>query len=190
MTPGARRLSALFALLAAAGLSACGFQPLYGNTGSGLRPGDALAMVYVEPISERVGYQLRNDLLDLFGASGQPQGTAYRLKVIITRELTEPVSLERNATITRFNYRLTAHYELTPTSATAPAKIGDATALSAYNVASSPYATVIAQRDASDRAARDIAERVRTELAVFFHESGNALGATVQPAAAVQPAAP
>ena len=161
---------------AALALSACGFQPLYVTVGgAGLAPGMTMANIYVEPIPERVGYELRNDLLDLFGASGEAQGASYRLKLLITREETEGVALERNATITRFNYRLAAHYELTPVNGTAPAKAGDVTTLSAYNVASSPFATVVAQRDASDRAARDIAERIRTELAVYFRQAAGGL---------------
>jgi LPS-assembly lipoprotein len=172
------------AALAALLLCGCGFQPLYATGSSaGVGAGTSLANIYVEPIPERVGYELRNELLDLFGASGQPQGATYRLKLLITQERTEGVALERNATITRYNYRLTAHYELFPASGTTPAKVGDVNALTAYNVASSPYATVIAQRDASDRAARDIAERIRTELAVYFRESGTQFGAAL-PAAA------
>ena len=52
-------------------------------------------------------------------------------------------------------------------------KHGDISALTAYNVASAPYlySTVSAQRDAHDRAAEQIAERLRTELAVYLrHE--------------------
>jgi len=38
----------------------------------------------------------------------------------------------------------------------------------------SPYATVVADKDAQDRAAQDVAERLRTELAVYFlHASEN-----------------
>ena len=53
-------------------------------------------------------------------------------------------------------------------------KSGDVTALSAYNVASSPYATVVAERDANDRAANDVAERIRTELALYFRHAESA----------------
>src|SRR5689334_9191693 len=179
-----RHRLAIGGILFSASLYGCGFEPLYGTAGgAGLAPGTAMANIYVEPIPERVGYELRNDLLDLFGASGEAQGATYRLKLLITKEQTEGVALERNATITRFNYRLAAHYELIPASGTAPATTGDVTALSAYNVASSPYATVVAQRDASDRAARDIAERIRTELAVFFREAAGGLNASLAPAA-------
>ena len=45
---------------------------------------------------------------------------------------------------------------------------GIETGLSAYNVVASPYATLTAQQDADKRAAQDIADRIRTDLAVYF----------------------
>ena len=155
-------------------LASCGFQPLYGRDAAGPGPGDALAAIYVEPMPERVGYELRNDLLDLFNVTGNGDGAMYRLKLLL-REETEGVTLERNATISRYNYKLTAQYDLFPSGGTTPATSGVVTALAAFNVASSPYATVVAERDAAERAARDIAERIRTELAVYFRESSGGL---------------
>jgi LPS-assembly lipoprotein len=168
----ARALLALSCLL----LAGCGFRPLYGVNDGSPRPGQSLASIYVEPIPERVGYELRNTLLDLLDASAQDGGTTYRLKLILTEERTTGVALQRDATITRYNYHLTAHYDLfTRDDGAAPVKSGDVSALTAFNVASSPFATVIAERDASDRAANDIAERIRTELAVYFREIGGGL---------------
>jgi len=153
------------------GLAGCGFQPLYGD-GGGARVAPTLANVYVEPISERVGYELRNDLLDLFNATGSADTAAYRLKLALT-EREDGVVLQPNAAITRYNYSLVAHYELFPKGSTEAVKVGDVTALTAYNVASAPflYATVTAQRDARDRAANQVAERIRTELAVYLRGS-------------------
>ena len=47
---------------------------------------------------------------------------------------------------------------------------GNQTGLTAYNVTSSPYATLAAQQDADKRAAQDIAERIRLDLAAFFRQ--------------------
>ena len=152
-------------------LAGCGFEPLYGVNGGLTGPGQTLRTIYVEPIPERVGYELRNHLLDILDASGEDAGTAYRLKLILREEPPQGVALQQDATITRYNYRLTAHYELFARDSAQPLKTGDVTTLTAYNVASSPYATVVAERDAGDRAANDIAERIRTELAVYFHET-------------------
>lgn len=154
-------------------LGGCGFHPLYAKVDALGAPGESLAAIYVEPIPERIGYQLRNDLLDRLNGAADANGARYRLKLSL-REQKDPVALRPNATITRYNYRLFAHYDLVPAGGAAAVRSGDVTSLTAYNVASSPYATVVAERDAADRAASDVAERLRTELAVYFRESAGA----------------
>jgi LPS-assembly lipoprotein len=95
----------------------------------------------------------------------------YRLKLYLT-ETEVPVVFQPNTAITRYNYTVTAHYDLVPKEGTDAVKSGDVTAFAAYNVAAAPflYATVAAQRDAKNRAANEIAERIRTELAVYFRQ--------------------
>jgi len=166
LRPLLRTTLALGALLV---LSACGFRPLYATGADGIGPGNVMAEIYVEPIPERVGYQLRNQLLDRLGATGADTGS-YRLKITL-REETQGVAILSNASITRYNYTLLARYDLFQAGGTSPIKTGNISALAAYNVATSPFATVVAEQDASERAAGDIAERLRTELAVFFSET-------------------
>ena len=160
-------------------LTACGFRPLYAIGPNGLGPGDAMAGIYIELIPERVGYQLRNHLLDRLGAAGSSDGAAYRLKISL-REQSLGVAIRPNASITRYNYTLQARYDLIPTDGTAAVKSGNVSALAAYNVATAPYATVVAEQDASNRAAGDIAERLRVELAVFFAEETTGMAAALQ----------
>ncbi len=161
-----RALIALAAIL----LPGCGFTPLYADNNN-LGVSSTLSTIYVEPISDRVGYDLRNDLLDRLDATSSPQGSRYRLKLYLT-ELEEPVVFQPNTSITRYNYRLTAHYDLVAREGAEAVKSGDVTAFAAYNAAASPYlySTVAAQRDAKARAANDIAERIRIELAVFLRQ--------------------
>jgi len=149
----------------------CGFQPLYGGGPTGPGVGAMLATIYVDQIPDRVGYELRNDLLDRFDATGSAMGARYRLKLYLS-QLEEPVVFQPNTSITRYNYTLTAHYDLMLSNGADPIKSGDVTALAAYNVAAAPflYATVTAQRDAQNRAANEIAERIRTELAVYLRQ--------------------
>jgi LPS-assembly lipoprotein len=152
-------------------LAGCGFHPLLGSVGQGPGIGDMLAAVYVDPIPNRVGYQLRNDLLDLFNATGRADGAAWRLKLTLI-EAEQAVALQTNTNITRYNYTLTAHYELIPAGSTAASKTGDLTSLTAYNVAAAPflYATVAAEQDAKNRAANDLAERLRVTIAVYLRD--------------------
>lgn len=157
----------LFSALTAIAVSACGFHPLYGRTGANASTAAAFASIYVEPIPERVGYELRNALLDGFASQETPGVTAYRLKIDLKTE-DEGLALQSDASITRYNYRLVAHYQLVAAGGTTVLKKGEVHSLTSYNVVSSPFATVSAKLDAQTRAAQDVAERIRTELAVYF----------------------
>ena len=160
-------------------LTACGFRPLYASGPDGVGPGDAMAGIFVESIPERVGYQLRNHLLDRLGARGRSDGATYHLKISL-REQRLGAAIRPNASITRYNYTLLARYDLMRADDSAAVKSGNVSALAAYNVATSPYATVVAEQDASNRAAGDIAERLRVELAVFFAEEASSMAASLQ----------
>jgi LPS-assembly lipoprotein len=156
-----RKVLALPALLLLAG---CGFHPMYG---SALEP--RLAAVYVEPIGERDGYELRNSLIDLLHSDGTKAGKYYILKVSLN-ENSQGIALRNDATITRYNQTLTAHYVLTDARGTVLTE-GDQTNLSAYNVANSPFATLAAAQDSSKRAAQDIAERIHLDLGAYFRRA-------------------
>jgi LPS-assembly lipoprotein len=153
--------------LAALALSGCGFHPLYGRIGEDPAAQQIFASIYVEPIEqERIGYDLRNDLMDLLRAGDRPQGTAYRLHVDVT-EIREGVALQNDATITRYDVVFTAKYELTDTKLKSVIK-GTETTLESFDVAQSPYSSLTGQEDSEKRAAQDIAEHIRIDLGVHF----------------------
>ena len=132
--------------------------------GSALAP--QLSSVFVEPIAERDGYELRNSLIDLLQSDGDAAGKAYRLKIFLS-ESSQGIALQNDATITRYNNRLEAHYTLTDTRGNV-LTTGTQTEMSAYNVVASPYATLSAEQDSSKRAALDVAERIHLDLGVWF----------------------
>ena len=144
-------------------LAACGFHPMYASS-----TGPALASVYVEPIAERDGFELRTSLIDALQTDGMEQGKAYRPKITLN-ESAQGIALQNDATITRYNNTLTAHYTLYD----AQDKVltnGTETQMSAWNVVQSPYATEVAALDSSKRAAQDIAERIHLDLGVWFRQ--------------------
>ena len=149
-------------------LGACGFHPLYGGMNGDMQ--ETLSSIYVEPVPERIGYELRNTMIDLLDGPGTPSGASYRLKLGLT-QTTQGIALQNDATITRYNDTLTVTYELFDAAGHVVTK-GAETGLSAYNVLpSSPsanYGTLIAQQDADKRAAKDIANRIRFDLNVYF----------------------
>ena len=155
-----RKLAAIAGCLLLAG---CGFHPMYGQS---LAP--QLSSIYVEPIAERDGYELRNTLIDLLQSDGEAAGKAYRLKIILN-ETSQGIALQNDATITRYNNTLDARYTLSDARGNV-LTTGSQTELSAYNVVKSPYATLVAEQDASKRAAQDVAERIHLDLGVWFRQ--------------------
>ena len=160
-----RRVLAFIALL---GLGGCGFHPLYGGVNSAMQA--TLSTIYVEPVPDKIGYELRNKLIDLLDGPGTPAGAQYRLSLTLTTT-TQGIALQNDATITRYNDTLTVTYVLTDMAGKVVTQ-GTETGLSAYNVlpsgANANYGTLAAQQDADRRAAEDIAERIRLDLNVFF----------------------
>ena len=144
-------------------LGACGFHPMYG---SALAP--QLSSIYVEPIEERDGFELRNTLIDRLNSDGRLEGKKYRLKITLD-EATQGIALQNDATITRYNNTLNARFVLSDVQGNVLTQ-GSQTELSAYNVVNSPYATLTAQQDSARRAAQDMAERIHLELGVWFRK--------------------
>lgn len=138
---------------------------MYGR--SSLSP--QLASIYVEPIPERDGFELRNRLIDLLQSDGQQAGKRYRLKIAVS-ESAQGIALQNDATITRYNQNLEARYTLTDAGGTVLTS-GTQTALSAYNVVESPYATLMAAQDSSKRAAMEMAERIQLDLGAWFRRN-------------------
>jgi LPS-assembly lipoprotein len=115
---------------------------------------------------ERDGYELRNQLIDLLGSDGREAGKAYRLTLTL-KEVSNGVTLQNDATITRYNDTLTASYILTDANGREMTR-GSQTSLSSFNVSRSPYSTLAVQQDSDRRAALDLADRIRMDLGVYF----------------------
>ena len=159
-------------LVLALGLSGCGFRPLYGRYGADPHAAAIFASIYIPPIaSDEAGYNLRNTLMDLLSSRPSWAGARYRLAISLVQSR-QGIAIEPNATITRYNYQLNAHYTLYDVARGKFVTSGSEESLSAYNVppssATSLYSTLMARRDAQRRAAEDVAQRIRMDLAVFF----------------------
>src|SRR5271154_5705692 len=166
MTLNEARLAS--ALTLAALLGGCGFHPLYSSEPGVSGARQIYASIFVDTIAgERVGYELRNSLIDNLEAASRPQQATYRLKVTVEQYL-QGIAVQNNATVTRYNYTLNANYELSDIHTNKVVKSGVERTLSAYDVVMSPYATLVAQEAAQKRGAIDIASRIQIDLAAYF----------------------
>lgn len=159
------RAAALAAVLAA--LSGCALQPMYAGGGNGVVARE-LAAIEVGPIEGRGGWLVRNALQDRLGAAGEAN-PRYRLDVRLDDRL-EGLGVLSDDTIGRERRTLRARYQLVDTAD--GSILLDATAGSdaGIDVVSSEYATIAAEQTALENLAREVADRIVTQLSLTLRE--------------------
>ena len=160
-----KRLAALLPVVAlcSVALTGCGLQPMYAGGSSGA-VARGLVGIQVPSIEGRAGWLVRNALNDKL----PPQGDVaprYRLDVRLDDQL-EAFVLLRDDTVGRERRTLRARYQLVDISS--GAILIDATAGSdaGIDVISSDYATVAAEQTALENLAKDVADRIVTNVAL------------------------
>jgi LPS-assembly lipoprotein len=170
---------ACIALVLAAALAACGFEPMYAErtgtppSGQPARGGVQSDMLgtRVHTISDRIGQILRNQLVDRLNPQGEPAQPIYFL-VVRLNEQKEAVLTRSDEFSTATNLRLIADYEVRDPQGNV-LNTGYSRAVTRYNTLQSQFATIAAEDNARLRAARELADDIRAKLAVFYtHRRG------------------
>jgi LPS-assembly lipoprotein len=159
---GGCRLSAVIALL---GLAACGFHPLYGERGAASDP--ALASVRVEPIANRIGQILANQLRDGFNPTGVTLPTRYALSVQLVTSRRE-IGIRKDATATREQFEVVANYMLLRAADRVVLFAGSARATDAFDVIENDYSTTVAEQTSQERAMRVLGLEIQTRIALYL----------------------
>ena len=162
-----RLLSGGATTLPLCGLTACGFQPLYGQGSREQSVSESLASVRVEPLRDRVGQQMHNFLRDRLNPNGQPISPNYRLQVQLTESLTE-LGVRRDETATRANLRMVAVFTLLGYDSDSALMTGRSSSTTSYDILNNPFATTVSEDDARERALREVADDIQTRLALYF----------------------
>lgn len=159
------RLSTAMIRIAAASacllLSACGFRPVYAVASEnadiangGLRSvevADIAAADTVEPY-------LRRALI----RRAAREGGRYLLS-LNARETAVPLSVQIDASVTRYNYTLNARYTLIDQE-TGQRISGRARSIASFNVISSQYSTLFAENAAREKAANALIEDIERDI--------------------------
>lgn len=164
-----------FAGLLSLGAGGCGFHPLYGPTASGANLSEVMKTVDVATIPSRTGQRLRNELI--FGTTGGNAALkpVYRLDVAL-RETTRNTLVTNQGLPTGQVLQLDAEYRLVRLKDNEVVFKAYSTAEASYNLvgatglAGSTYGDVRAAIDAENRAARSLADTMKTRLAMFLSE--------------------
>lgn len=160
---------AVFALAAAIAVSACGFRPVYGDGPNGAVSAD-LGAVMVEPIPDRLGQLVRNNLVDRL-AIGPERAARYRLSIAIEPEVEGFGFRSDDRAVTRERMILRARFEMRMIETGEVVLAQDTSASMSYDVVQSDFATFSATRDAERRLAEQIADDVAARLALYFQQA-------------------
>jgi len=148
-------------------LASCGFRPLYQSGGGSDRA--SLATIEVARIKDRSGQRLRNLLTEGLSPQGRSARTAYRLTVSLT-ESRVTLAIRKDATATRANLTIRAVFKLAALhNRNLGTFMGSALSTSSYNILTSEFATLSAERDARNRSLRALAEEIRLRVASALH---------------------
>lgn len=152
-----RRAAAVATLaVALSALAGCGFTPLYAEL-----PATGLSQVAVSTPDDRLGYRVREQLEDALGRT--PGGAiSHRLEIALEPQR-RPLGRRIDDTAVRYELVITADWTLTPAAGGAPLT-GREIVTTTYATADQPYAAIAAQQDGEERAAADLARRLRLSL--------------------------
>ena len=168
-----RRAAAVLLGGALVGLAGCGFQPIYGGSGTSIAAQDVLSRILIAPAGDRAGQQLRNELMRLLTPGGEPVDALYLMTMQTTiREHDVFVSasreVERMTLVFNTSYRLVDKLARDAADPGTPDIViyeSSAFAETSYNRFPSEFANIRARIDAENIAAREVAKIIQTQLA-------------------------
>jgi LPS-assembly lipoprotein len=160
------RLRVAAALALAAGLSGC-FQPIYGEAA---HPGLVQAMreVQVEPVPDRIGHYLTDELISRMNGSGATPTPRYKLTIHVSQSVTTPTIESQIQTADAATVTGTAVFALTKIESDKKDTViyaGSATNSAVYDRTLQSYADLRASRDAEIRVARSLADEIELRVA-------------------------
>jgi LPS-assembly lipoprotein len=164
-----RGLSLLLA--AAPALTACGndagLRPLYGATPSGAGLQERMAQVDVAPIPGRIGQRIRNDVIFLSTGGGAPLPPSHRLEVTIHESVLSTLVRLDGESLGQI-YSVQASFKLIRINDKQVVLQGSSHARAGFERFQSIYSNVRARDDAENRAARTVADDLKTRVATYL----------------------
>jgi len=159
--------------------AACTVRPLYSDAvapGATAPMAAQLASVSVKPVETRQAQEVRNHLIFLLGrGQGNPDAGAYTLKLAVTSYSTAAAVVQVSTTTqspTSSLLTMSASYTLTDSVTGAVIATGRRQVSSAYDVPTQQFAALRSQRDAENRAARELAELLHLAVAQDLSRGG------------------
>lgn len=159
------RRAALIALALAGAslLSACQVRPLYDSEGA---TAARLGSISFSEASTRVGQEVRNRLIFLTsGGAGEPATADYDVDLKVSSSVSKLLLIDSSDTARAAKVTVSATYSITRNSDSQILKSGRRSAVALVDYSIQEFANTRAVLDAEDRAAKELAELVRADIA-------------------------
>lgn len=168
----------LAAMALCAILTGCSVQPLYSGLSSSLagyqKAAPYLASIYISQPADRVHQLVRNELSFLFyGGGGPPGDPEYHMDIQVTAIVDLGAEITIGATgdePTSSIMNLTARYSLVNVHTGEPILVDHASTIAAFDRSGQEFASIRAERDAEDRAAKELAAQIGLRVAAKLIE--------------------
>lgn len=170
------------AVLVLFAVAACGFEPLYvqktskedkwyfdGDFDNYVT--DQMAQIKIVVTGERLGQQIKNNLLDLLTPQGVPAKPKYYLYVNPVQENEYDQALRSDITATRKRIDYKVNYHMTQNSK--EVMKGNTVSFVSYDILDNPYSTVISRKKVQQDAAKIMANDIALRLGAFFNAKAN-----------------
>lgn len=154
----------LVALALGALASACTIQPVYMPIANGPNVGTNLKAIQVEDVSDRVGQEVRNNLIFGFTGGGNASPPLYDLSLRVTASEAR-LGFERDETAPAYSVTVTVAYELKEISTGKVILRSLNRGIASYDRSNQAFANERAKIDAQNRAAQSVAEDIQLRLA-------------------------
>lgn len=142
-----------------------GFRPMYAPDANGVGLQEKLAKVDIAPIPSRVGQILRNELIfEKTGGGAEVKPAEYRLDITIRESLNSTLVQTSGEALGQI-YNLDAAFKLTRIADKKVVMQGTSTGRAGFERFPQVYSNVRAKDDASSRAAKSVADDIKTRLA-------------------------
>ena len=157
------RMAAVFA--AALPLAGC-FTPLYGSLNGQL--GSELQAIAVDPIPDRFGHYLNDELKTDLNGTGSSPTPKYHLAVITKERVQSALVDIVTKRASAGTVVIDADYVLTPVGGDRPITAGTVTMAATYNRSEQRFANIRAAEDAETRDAKTMADQITLRLSAVL----------------------
>jgi LPS-assembly lipoprotein len=163
------RIAAVLVFSSLMALTGCQVRPLYATSPSGAGASVLSKSISVKEVNSRYAQEVRNQLIFLLnGGAGEPAGAAYNVELGVTKRLTTVAAITPRTGESRPTAGavvLGSNYLISDALTGAQVARGAREVTASYDSPGQQFAQLRAQRDAEDRAARELAEALKLAIA-------------------------